>query len=232
MEPARHQEELKRIEDAYSERRKGKVGVSQITDKRYIDYLVEERDLLISKILSSSFDNFEKVQMIDIGAASGSNLAFFHELGIPWNGIWASELLSARVQAMRNKLPEQLHIEEGDACELPYTNKFDLVYFSTVFTSILNMDFKINLAQKALDMTKSGGLVVVYDFVYNNPRNANVKGVGRKEIKNLFSGFGHIAFHKTTLAPPIGKRIGSLYPAINAAFPFLRTHMVSVITKS
>jgi hypothetical protein len=98
-----------------------------------------------------------------------------------------------------------------------------------VFTSVLDDNFRKELALKMISMVKPNGIILFYDFKYNNPANKNVKRVSPRDIRNLFSS-KHIKFYSVTLAPPISRKIGRFYNLINILFPFLRTHLVSVIT--
>jgi hypothetical protein len=81
------------------------------------------------------------------------------------------------------------------------------------------------------EMLKPGGIILSYDFTYNNPNNKDVVKLTRHEIKDLFSNHAEILFEKVTLAPPIARRIGKLYDAVNFFFPMLRTHLIAVIKK-
>ncbi len=82
-----------------------------------------------------------------------------------------------------------------------------------------------------LRATKPGGLIVWYDFVTNNPRNADVRGVPRTELKRLFAGCAMSA-ERITLAPPVARfvapRSRPLLRLLNA-IPFLRTHCLAFI---
>jgi len=231
MDADQQDEELDRIGTVYAKRKVVESKAISTARQRYTAYAIGERDRIITRIMRNAFTSFEDIQMIEIGAGYGGNLWLFKELGLRWEGIWANELLPDRVEAIRKNLPELKNIEEGDACVLNHPAKFDLIFLSTVLTSILDMDFKIKLCQKVLEMAKPGGRVLIYDFRYNNPANAAVKGIGKRELIELFSGAANIEFHKTTLAPPVGKRIGGLYPLFNSLFPFLRTHLITLITK-
>ncbi|PCH86730.1 MAG: SAM-dependent methyltransferase [Flavobacteriales bacterium] len=231
MDADQQDEEVDRIETVYAKRKVAESKAISTGRQRYTAYAIGERDRIITRIMRNAFTSFEDLQMIEIGAGYGGNLWLFRELGIPWEGIWANELLPDRVEAIRKNLPELKNIEEGDACVLNHPAKFDLIFLSTVLTSILDMDFKLKLCQKVLEMTKPGGKILIYDFIYDNPGNTSVKGVARRELIKLFEGAANIEFYKTTLAPPIGKRIGGLYPFFNSLFPFLRTHLITTITK-
>ena len=150
--------------------------------------------------------------------------------GFAWDNIYANELLDDRVEILVKNLPNS-NIYSGDALKLEFKNYFDVVFQSTVFTSILDFDFKQKLANKMFDMAKDDGLILWYDFKYNNPNNPDVKGVDKSEIKRLFSNSKKIIFHNVTLAPPIGRKVGKFYNLFNALFPFLRTHIIAEIHK-
>ena len=82
-------------------------------------------------------------------------------------------------------------------------------------------------------LVKPGGGVLWYDFVYNNPRNPDVRGVPLKHIRELFPR-GKIYSWRITLAPPISRRVTRLHPALYAVFnlfPILRTHVLCWIQK-
>lgn len=196
----------------------------------FIFYSLAEKELIFSKIIKNKFSSVKNLNIIEIGAGTGGNLLFFKKIGFKWENIFANELLTERVVLLKENLPASI-IHSGNALDLNYSEYFNVVYQSTVFTSILNYDIKKLLADKMFAMTKPGGIVLWYDFKYNNPSNKDVKGVGKSEIKNLFPIAKKIDFFPVTLAPPIGRRTGRLYPIINFFFPFLRTHLIAVIHK-
>jgi SAM-dependent methyltransferase len=191
--------------------------------------VVAERDEIYGRVMKQKFGDLSKLTLLEIGAGSGSNTSFFHALGLPWKNIHANELLDERIAKLKKNFPE-IHIHPGDACRLESSNRFDVVFQSMVFTSILDLQFKRKLASKMLDLVKPGGIVLWYDFRYNNPANKDVKGISVEEIVQLFP-VEKIDLYRVTLAPPIGRRIGRLYNLVNAIFPFLRTHVVAVIHK-
>ena len=167
------------------------------------------------------------MRILEIGAGSGDNLLFFKRTGIKWENIYANEIMENRVELLRENLPTAT-ILPGNALDITYGH-FDVVFQSTVFSSILSPEMKVKLAEKLSEMTNSGGIILWYDFKYDNPANKNVKGVKKKEIRKLFPNAKKIEFHNVTLAPPIGRRIGKFYNFINTIFPFLRTHIIAAI---
>ena len=129
---------------------------------------------------------------------------------------------------MKQWLPDE-NIFLGDAANLDPTLKFDIVFQSTVFTSILENDFRERLAKRMWELTKPEGIVLWYDFEFNNPRNPDVRGVPWQEVRGYFPDATHVMKKRTTLAPPIGRRVGQFYNFLN--FPFLRTHCVAAFKK-
>lgn len=193
-------------------------------------FVQSEREFIYAKIIRNLFNSCNDIKIIEIGAGNGSNLLFFHRLGIPFPNIYANELLENRGVILKKNLPTP-NIYIGNACELKYNEEFDIVFQSTVFTSILDYEFKKKLADRMWEMVKSTGIILWYDFKYNNPNNRDVKGIDKKEIKMLFPLAKDIEFYNVTLAPPIGRRIGKLYNILNFFLPFLRTHLIAVIKK-
>jgi hypothetical protein len=60
---------------------------------------------------------------------------------------------------------------------------------------------KRNIAKEMLRVLKNHGIILWYDFIYNNPKNPDVRGVKKKEIYELFPSV--IYLNRITLAPPI-----------------------------
>jgi len=192
---------------------------------------IKERESKFLKILHRHFGNdFSMLKMIEIGAGGGQNLHFFIRSGFAMNNIWANELLDDRFDLLKQNFPE-ITADHGDASRLDHHNIFDLVLQSTVFTSILNDPLKQKLADTMYAMVKPGGMILWYDFTFDNPRNKHVKGVGKSEIRQLFQKASDIRFTRVTLAPPIGRKVFGMYNLINFAFPFLRTHIIAEIYK-
>jgi SAM-dependent methyltransferase len=224
----RDMDEISNLRERYARRRKR--GVDTVHGRFFhYNFLAEaERDLRFAEIVRARFDDLGQRKVLEIGAGNGSNLLLFRKLGVPWAGLFANELLEECEESLCDNLPGAT-VLLGDAAELPYRAHFDVIVQCTVFTSILDDAFKQKLASRLLDMLTPDGLVLWYDFKYDNPGNADVKGIGKKEIRRLFARASSIEFHATTLAPPIGRRIERAYGLVNTVAPFLRTHLVAAI---
>lgn len=218
-------EELKNIEARYEKRKNDSVKEKNV----YANFVVNERNSIYKKIILENFSSVDQVKLLEIGAGGGANINFFKSIQISPNNLYANELLLDRVKELQNNHPD-IHILPGDALSISSEFQFDLVFQSTVFTSILDAEFRKSLANKMWDLTKPGGIILWYDFVFDNPNNNDVKKVSINEVKSLFPEGKIIYGKRLTLAPPIGRRVGKLYSLFNF-FPFLRSHYVAAIQK-
>lgn len=223
-------DETEKIKIRYQKRKNDGLTQKNAASSLFSTYVVEEREKVYRQILTDYFNDFNNLQFLEIGAGGGSNIHFFLKQGIQSTNVYANELLEDRMGMLKRNLPE-ITTYPGDALKINEESKFDIVFQATVFTSILDDSFKKKLATKLLSLTKENGIILWYDFIYNNPKNKDVKGVSKKEIKMLFKQAKKISFKKVTVAPPIGRKIGSLYPFFNFLFPFLRTHVIAIIEK-
>lgn len=223
--------ELEKIKSRY-EKRKTDSDVIAHSGNFYFNHFAQaERELEYLKILYRNFTNFENIKILEIGAGAGGNIYFFLKNGFSNSNIYANELLSDRLEILKSKF-SGINILSGDASQLNEREmpSFDIVFQSTVFTSILEGAFKKKLAEKMWSLTKPGGLVLWYDFAFDNPANKDVKGIKKAEVMELFPQSKRIDFRKVTLAPPIGRKVKNFYPLFNF-FPFLRTHLIAEILK-
>jgi SAM-dependent methyltransferase len=112
---------------------------------------------------------------------------------------------------------------------------FDLVCQHTVFTSILDPVLRQQIASEMARVLRPGGAVLWYDFLYDNPRNPDVRGAGAKEIRDLFQSFD-IHLSKVTLAPFIERRLPKLglplWYWLLTSLPPLRTHYLALLVKT
>ena len=222
------QEEVEKIKKAYVNRKKIESS-GKYSHAMYSRFIVAEREKVYESIIQKSFSNLTNRKLIEIGAGGGSNIEFFHQLGISYSNIYANELIDERINDLKKNYCE-INVLEGNAVDINIDIKFDIVFQSTVFTSILNDDMQLAVAKKMWEVLSDDGIILWYDFVYNNPNNKDVRKVSRKRIKALFPLGTKFSFIKVTLAPPIGRRVGKGYPFFNT-FRFLRTHLIAVIRK-
>lgn len=195
----------------------------------------EKERAIIRWINRFGIEPLENKRVLEIGCGSGSNLLDLIRLGFHPKNIVGNELQEERANIARNRLPAATKIILGDAADIDIPGgPFDIVLQSTVFTSILDAHFQRRLADKMWGLTKVGGGVLWYDFVYDNPRNPDVRGVPLRQVKALFPK-AKIHHWRLTLAPPISRLVTRFHPSMYTlfnAFPFLRTHILCWIEKT
>jgi SAM-dependent methyltransferase len=169
----------------------------------------------------------------DMGCGRGAWLTEFLQWGAEGGNLCGIDLDDDRIQVARKRIASG-DLRTGDACRLPWTDTtFDLETQFTLFTSVLDMGVKVQIASEMLRVLKPGGLILWYDFRYDNPRNPNVRGIDAKEIRSLFPGC-LVKLEKVTLAPPIARWVVPLSwvaALVLEKVPFLRTHYLGIIRK-
>lgn len=195
----------------------------------------QEKERVYLSILSRLDPSAIKTMMVlEIGCGGGANILQFLRWGFLPENIKGNELLADRCAQARHILPAAVEIIEGDACSLHLPDRsFDIVMASTVLTSVLDKSFRVRLAQKMWSLVKPGGAVLWYDFVYNNPANADVTAIPRRQVLELFPE-ARAFTRKVTLAPPIARLVSRCHPGLYSLFnffPFLRTHLVAWLVK-
>lgn len=176
----------------------------------------------------------DQLRLMEIGCGAGCNFLLWLRLGLSPSNLVGSELQDLLAREARERLPAQVQIIHGDALDLPFEPEtFDVVFQSLVFSSILDDSFQRDLARKMWQLAKPGGGVLWYDFIYDNPANADVRGVPLRRVRELFPEADTVT-RRVTLAPPISRRVCRIHPAVYAivnALPFLRTHLLCWLQK-
>jgi ubiquinone/menaquinone biosynthesis C-methylase UbiE len=171
---------------------------------------------------------------LEVGVGSLGWLPDLLSWGVPAGNLAGIELNPDRLEAARFSLPSaDLHC--GDASQMPWdTGRFHLIVCSTVFSSILEQDLRVQVASEMIRVLAPGGAVVWYDLAVNNPRNRNVQRVSKRDLIHYFPEF-KINVTSITLAPPIARTVApvsvSLAVALSAV-PILRTHLLAVLQDS
>jgi SAM-dependent methyltransferase len=169
--------------------------------------------------------------VLDVGCGWGQWLADFETWGVPRERLAGVDLLEDRVAGARARLPGA-DIRLGDATSLPWADGgFDIVVQSTVFSSILEAGMRRAVAGEMLRVLKPGGVVLWNDFFVGNPRNRAVRGVRRREVRELFPGLGMHA-RRVTLAAPVARRLGPRaywLAAVLQSARVLDTHLLATL---
>ncbi|MBL7913301.1 MAG: class I SAM-dependent methyltransferase [Bacteroidia bacterium] len=214
----------KNIEEQYGKR----LDKNDLYNSDYSRFSEGERSEKLKLLVKEFLNVTTNITVLEIGAGQGGNISLLKEIGFSDQTIFMNELLPERIAHIKKNYPG-IKIFEGNALDINFDQKFDCIFQSTVFTSILNEHDRVKLANKMWKLLNHGGIILWYDFIYNNPGNADVKKVSVDEVKALFALATKTKIVKVTLAPPIGRRVGKLYNLFNV--PFLRSHILGVFQK-
>lgn len=191
----------------------------------YTNAVQNEIRVTAKDLITSKFNDLSKLKLLEIGAGNGTNAYLFEVIGLKLENISFNELIGERLNNIKNGFPNN-KVYEGDATNVQFPEKYDIVFQSTVFTSILKDQDRKALADKMWSLLNPGGIILWYDFIYNNPKNPDVKKVDIAEVKSLFNKCTSYTVKKITLAPPIGRKVGKFYHLFNV--PFLRSHILAL----
>jgi SAM-dependent methyltransferase len=230
-----HDTEVQRLTAVYREYSDRNLGSSKWSPANPGNQaIVEERDRILGQLLDNSgFRPLGDRRILDIGCGAGGVLANLQQWGARPENLVGVDLLAERVRTAREHFP-QISFHQANAEALPFPDgAFDLALLFTALSSVLNDEMRQNVAKEARRVLRPGGVIVWYDFRFDNPFNRNVRGIGRKELRSLFPDFV-TRLRSLTLAPPLARRFGvltrRLYPIL-ARLPFLRTHYLGLLTK-
>jgi len=170
---------------------------------------------------------------LEIGYGSLGWLGELVAWGIREQDLHGIELDGERAQRAADILPGA-DLRVGDATKMPWADGlFRLAIASTVFSSILDASVRRAVATELTRVLAPGGALLWYDMARNNPRNPNVRGIGRRELLLLFPDLrGRV--QSVTLAPPIARWAAPkswVLAEMLEAIPVLRTHTVGVLLK-
>lgn len=226
--------ERRRIQIEYQRR------AAEVNSDRYASWqpatqlTINERTRLATDMLRKAnvFPN-EASQCLEVGFGSHGWLNELKAWGVPETNLHGIELDPTRATKGQQLFPNA-DLRVGDAVKLPWNDdRFDLVITSTLFTSILDLDVRMLIANEIVRVLAPNGALLWYDFAFDNPRNANVRGINRRKLRKLFPALkGEIK--SLTLAPPLARLIAPRSLALATlleGIPLLRTHLLGVLIR-
>lgn len=197
--------------------------------------LLHERQRAMRELFArAGWDDLSDKRIVEVGCGAGGNLVELLRLGAAPQHLAGIELLPERHAAARARLPAATEVRLGDARDAPVAaGSVDLVLLATVLSSLVDPAGQASLASAVWRWVKPGGAVLVYDFVVDNPRNPDVRGVPLARLRELFPGAA-LRSRRVTLAPPLARAAARVHPALVgplAALPWLRTHQLTWVGK-
>lgn len=245
-DPAASGREQRRILDAYAARR-SRVASGAVDPLRYTSftpgYLVSRHILerrAVELLTARGWTNLSDKLVLDVGSgdgvigeSEGLHLHDFMRYGAQPENLYGVELQPEQVLRGHQLLPTA-QIVEGSADALPFPDEmFHIVSQSTVFSSILDADMRAAVAAEMLRVLRPDGFILWYDFRRNNPRNPDIRRIGRAELRELFPGTDQ-RLRPITLASPVARlvaRASVTVAMLLERISLLRTHEMGTISK-
>ena len=223
---------IRRVYDSYKERDlRHRIWSELNPGNQSIEY---ERGQTLKRILQDAgISHYDDLKILDVGCGSGKVLAQFMKWGASPENLYGIDLLSDRIAEAKQNYKD-IFFQTTNAEKIKFDDCFfDLVLLYTIFSSIFDRKMIMNISEEIRRVLKLGGMVVWYDFRYNNPWNSNVHRMGLKDIHMLFPEF-KFKLRKVTVLPFLVRRMGRytqfFYPIL-ARIALLKTHYLGVLVK-
>lgn len=196
-------QEESRIQDVYAKRRDEKEGLYSLWNKGYLFFIQELERELIGFLSEQGLSSLEGKAILEVGCGSGRWIRKFLELGADPENFVGIDILDWRIDTARRTCPGSVRLERSNAEQLGfYDQSFDVIAQFTVFSSILDSNIRQKVASEMLRVLREDGFVIWHDFFLQDPRNRDVRAIGRKEICQLFPGC-QIELRRVNLALPL-----------------------------
>jgi SAM-dependent methyltransferase len=227
--------EVARVRAVYAKRGQGLASERYARSQPFELCLQHEKETRVVALLKRwRGASLAGMSILDLGCGRGAFLRLLLEHGAVPGRLFGVDLLQDRLAAARLLSPH-IQFAFANAGTLPFRDgAFDLVMQFTTFTSILSMDYKKTVAREIHRVLAPGGALLWYDFMFDNPKNSDVRGIKRSEIQHLFPGY-RMTGRRLTLAPPLGRpvaRLGCpLYHLLAEFRPFC-SHYMCLLEKS
>jgi SAM-dependent methyltransferase len=163
--------------------------------------------------------------LLDVGCGGGWWLERLREEGVPAERLVGADLLEARVQAARERVPGA-RVMQGDArrLELPDAS-CSLVLLLTVLSTMGSREDVRSVLAEARRVLAPEGAIAVWEPRIPTP-NRHTRLIRISELRATLG--RQLDVRSLTLAPPIARRgSGRLYRAL-ARVPALRTHRLII----
>lgn len=184
-------QDLQRIKQFYDKDFLPKNAWSTLLPRPYL-YLRQRQRRLRDSLLEAGFGSAAQMRQLDIlevGAGTGTNMAWLLELGADPARCTGIDLLPASVAAARERLPSVRWLS-GDFSTTDVGGPFDVVAMIAVITSVKDAGLKKKIMEKCLASVRPGGIFFFYDFMCygEDPGSEHYKQISYKEFDAYLGG--------------------------------------------
>lgn len=187
-------------------RRTDRFDAQSPRQREIFDRLVGRRHLQYERLLRDhGLLPLGSRKVLDVGCGRNEWLvACRQQWGQTDEALCGIELMPDRVAEGRRQHP-YLRLECGSADRLPWSDaRFDLVHQGMLLSSILDEPLSRRIVSEIHRVTRPGGYVLWYDFVWN-PGNRRARGISLAQVKEYFPGWRLVDRRRVTLAPPLAR---------------------------
>lgn len=223
--------EGKRIRSVYENRKKHTDSVRYDDLDPAYRFEMDRRSEGIKKMLAEAgVTRADTLRVLDAGCGKGQGMADLCRIGFSEKELTGTDLLEDRLVLAKNRLRSASYVC-ADIRRLPFpSGTFSLVFTATVFSSILDASLRREAAREIVRTVRPGGYILWYDFLWN-PLNPQTRGIGLREVQNLFQGL-EVRGRRVTLAPPLTRFFIRSFPEVCRILDkaeFLKTHYLALI---
>ncbi len=178
-------------------------------------------------------------KVLDVGCGGGGDLYHLLRLKYAPENVTAMDILPERLAEARRLYP-QICFLEGDASCMKFPDAaFDLVFESTMFTTLPDEPLSTAIAREMLRVCRPQGYLLLVDWRIDKPGDSNYRALTRKRLKSLFA-VGRdthvVGTYPGALVPPVGRFLSTWLPGLYfcaaALFPFLVGQVVYLLRKT
>jgi ubiquinone/menaquinone biosynthesis C-methylase UbiE len=199
--------EIERIKSVYNNYKKSKDYPAWTLSNRGNNFIIKERNDAIKNILIDNKIDLKNMKILELGAAAGNLVPMLESNGAKRENIKCVDIRLNKLEQGKKQFPE-VDFREMDAGKLDFSDStFDVITVFTLFSSILDREYRLKIACEILRTLKPNGFILYYDIRYNNPFNKNVIGIGLKDLDELFPNVKKIV-KPITLLPPLSRKLG------------------------
>ena len=168
-------------------------------------------------------------RVVDIGCGAGWWLAELARAGVSPQRLHGVDLIAERVERARRLVPGA-QVEVADATALPFEDeRFGIVLLLTTLSSAGGPARRRALLLEARRVLAPGGVLIVYEPRWPNPRNRHTNRIARCELRPRD---GDLICHEPiTILPLIGRHLGERARSLTR-LRVLRSHRLTIIREA